>query len=438
MAAKRILVVDDEPNVVKSCARMLQLEGFEVQTASGGSEALALYKSERFDLALVDLRMPDMSGLDVLAALKEYDPNATAAIFTAYGTKENAIEALRLGAREFLEKPLDAKVVVATVRRILEQKDGTAVRGNLHSLNLPNIIQINCTERNQARLRLWRQRREASVFFADGNVVHAVFGDQVGEEVIYELLTWEDGEFELEMDVPPPEQTITANWSGLLLEGMRRIDESASGWDVLGELEEKLEEIEKGATASEVLQKEADVQIIPAADGDVGAPRTYLTQQLEELRRDVGARCAFLSDMQGQPLVKIGEIGTIDVVTLLSLLAGRFATSAELARHFGDGQALNISFHRGSRYEIHSASVGDDLFLALVYDRLVQASSIGIVWLYTRRAIGDLLSIPATVESTAAEQSPRAGFDNPLMAEMMAEIDTFFPGSPQGKKSRTG
>lgn len=424
MAAQRILVVDDEPNVVKSCARMLELEGFEVRTASGGSEALALYKSAHFDMALVDLRMPDMSGLEVLAALKEYDPNATAAIFTAYGTKENAIEALRLGACEFLEKPLDAKVVVATVRRILEQQEGTAVRGDLHSLSLPNIIQINCTERNQAHLRLRRRQEEASIFFADGNVAHAVLGDRVGEEVIYELLTWEDGEFELEMDVPLPEQTITANWSGLLLEGMRRIDESTAEQDILSDLE----------AIGEVPQEKADVQVIPAADGEVGTPRTYLAQQLEELRHDVGARCAFLADMQGRSLVEIGEIGKLDVATLLSLLAGSFVASAELARHFGDGQALNISFHRGSRYEIHSASVGDDLFLALVYDRRIQASSIGIVWLYTRRAIGDLLPIPAAAESTVTGQPPGTGFDNPLMAEMMAEIDAFFPDSSQGKR----
>ncbi len=432
MTAKRILVVDDEPNVVKSCARMLELEGFEVQTASGGSEALALYKREHFDMALVDLRMPDMSGLEVLAALKEHDPNATAAIFTAYGTKENAIEALRLGACEFLEKPLDAKVVVATVRRVLEQRADKAVRGNLHSLSLPNIIQINCTERNQAHLRLRHRQEEASVFFADGNVVHAVLGDQAGEEAIYELLGWEDGEFELEMDVPPPARTITTNWSGLLLEGMRRIDESAAGWDVLSELEALGEEEEE--TSIQAPQEEADVQIIPAAEGEAGAPQTYLTQQLEELRRDVGARCAFLADMEGRSLAETGRIGKLDVATLLSLLAGSFAASAELARHFGDGQALNISFHRGSRYEIHSASVGEDLFLALVYDRRVQASSIGIVWLYTRRAVENLRSIPAAVESSATERSPGARFDNPLMAEMMAEIDAFFPASSQEKR----
>ncbi len=246
MRSKRILVVDDEPNVVKSCARMLELEGFEVQGATSGTEAIALYKGDHFDLVLVDLKMPGMGGLQVLTALKEYNPDVTVVIFTAYSTKENILDALRLGAREFLEKPLDAKYLVSTVHRILEQKDdSTAVRGNLRSISLPVVIQINCAEHNQARLRVRRRGQEGYIFFTDGNVVHAALGSRVGEEAIYELLTWEDGDFELEMGVPAPERTITTGWSGLLLEGMRRIDESAAGlvvdWDEMEITEERME-----------------------------------------------------------------------------------------------------------------------------------------------------------------------------------------------------
>lgn len=65
------------------------------------------------------------------------------------------------------------------------------------------------------------------MFFADGNVVHAELGSLVGEEAVYELLSWEDGPFELKMDISTSERTIDVGWSGLLLEGMRRIDEHA-------------------------------------------------------------------------------------------------------------------------------------------------------------------------------------------------------------------
>jgi DNA-binding response OmpR family regulator/predicted regulator of Ras-like GTPase activity (Roadblock/LC7/MglB family) len=225
----RILVVDDEPNLVKLCVKTMEREGFEARGTTSGAEAIAFYKSEGFDLALVDLKMPDVDGLKVLTSLRKYDPSAAVVIFTGYGTKEDVVEALRLGACEFLEKPANAKTLVATVRRVLERGDSAAVRGNLHSLSLAGIIQINCIERNQARVRLRHQGREGSLFFADGEVVHAELGSQVGEEVVYELLTWKDGDFELEMGVSPPKQTIATGWSGLLLEGMRRLDEEAAG-----------------------------------------------------------------------------------------------------------------------------------------------------------------------------------------------------------------
>jgi CheY-like chemotaxis protein/predicted regulator of Ras-like GTPase activity (Roadblock/LC7/MglB family) len=229
VVAKRILLVDDEPNVVKSCARMLELEGFAVEGVTNGKEALDLYRGEHFDLVLTDLKMPDVDGLEVLTAVRRLNPDAAVVIFTAYGTKESVVEALRLGAREFLEKPLDTKTLTATVRRILSQENGATVRGNLRSMSLASIFQINCTERNRARLQIRHDEQEGSVYFADGDIVHAELGSQIAEEAVYEMLSWEDGDFEIEMDVPAPERTVTAGWSGLLLEGMRLLDEQTAG-----------------------------------------------------------------------------------------------------------------------------------------------------------------------------------------------------------------
>jgi len=218
---------------------MLELEGFEARGVTSGAEAITLYKSEKFDLVLVDFKMPGMDGLQVLAALKEYDTDAAVVIFTAYGTKETVVEALRLGACEFLDKPVNAETLVATVRRNLKPGSGAAVRGNLHTLSLPSIIQMSCAERNQACLQIKRQGQAGYIFFADGNVVHAMLDSLVGEEAVYELLTWEDGDFDWEMGVIPPERTVTVGWSGLLLEGMRRIDERNAGWEGLDALEEQ-------------------------------------------------------------------------------------------------------------------------------------------------------------------------------------------------------
>ena len=292
MTAKSILVVDDEPNVVKSCARMLELEGFAVQGVTSGAEAIDLYQHEGFDLVLTDLKMPNVDGLEVLTAIREHNPHAAVVIFTAYGTKDNVVEALRLGAREFLEKPLETKTLVATVRRILEQGDGTVVRGNLRSLSLPSIVQINCSERNRALLRVRHRGQEGRIFFADGDVVHAVLGSQVGEEAVYELLAWQEGDFELEMDVTVSERTISTNWSGLLMEGMRRLDEKAAG---LEELEEAEEEGVKGKMTQELAMALRRIEgvvgvVITARDGIV------LAYELENDPEKEGAVAVFVGN----------------------------------------------------------------------------------------------------------------------------------------------
>jgi hypothetical protein len=272
VTTKRILVVDNEPDELESYTGILEGQGFEVHGTTSGAQAIALYKREDFDLSLLGLKIPDMDGLKVLAALKEYDSSAAVIIFTAHGTKETVVEALRLGACEFIEKPANTETLIATVHRVLARGNGAVVRGKLRSMSLPSIVQINCTERNQARLRIKRQGQEGSIFFADGEVVHAVLDSRVGEEVVYELLTWENGDFELEMGVSPPEQTIATSWSGLLLEGMRQVDEQTAGLEELDapQRQQQHKEIGKMATRkrSEVLDEILSTLLSTSADID--------------------------------------------------------------------------------------------------------------------------------------------------------------------------
>jgi len=140
-----------------------------------------------------------------------------------------------------------------------------AIRGDLKDMPLTTLISVNCNECNQSRLRLRHGGQEAVVFFDEGQIAHVTLGDQQGEEVIYELLTWEEGHFELEMDVPPPARTVSTPWSNLVLDGMRLVDEDAAGWEVQWD---KVEAEEAKQTGDETAERMArDLKRIADIEG---------------------------------------------------------------------------------------------------------------------------------------------------------------------------
>ncbi len=116
----RILVIDDDDAILQSCQTILEDEGHEVDVASGGDAGLARLSQKWFDLALIDLKMPGMSGLDVLGKATAIHPDLVAVIFTAYGTIESAVEAIKKGAFNYLTKPFTASQLAAAVSKGLE------------------------------------------------------------------------------------------------------------------------------------------------------------------------------------------------------------------------------------------------------------------------------------------------------------------------------
>lgn len=231
-----ILIADDDPNTLQLLTVLLKNNGFQVTATSSGAEALNIYKQETPDIVLADLAMPDMNGMQLLGELKEYDPLAKVVIITAYGDKDTVAQAFRMGALEFLEKPLDPQFLISKLQDLLERED-RALEGDLQMMNLSSIIQINCEERNLAQLTLNHKGKVGVIYFKDGGMIHAEAGDLSGDDAIYSLLNWDSGSFRLKMGEEPANRTIHKSWSELLLEGMRRIDESTAGWST--ELEDK-------------------------------------------------------------------------------------------------------------------------------------------------------------------------------------------------------
>jgi predicted regulator of Ras-like GTPase activity (Roadblock/LC7/MglB family) len=114
------------------------------------------------------------------------------------------------------------------------------MQGRLEDMAVADLIQHNCQDRKVAKFELKSGARKAELFFKNGNVVHAVLDDREGEEAVYDLLTWEEGSFASKGEIESPQVSITREWSSLLLEGMRRLDEgqqkAASGKSLEQEL----------------------------------------------------------------------------------------------------------------------------------------------------------------------------------------------------------
>ncbi|MGB7207601.1 MAG: sigma-54 dependent transcriptional regulator [Pyrinomonadaceae bacterium] len=121
MARKSILVVDDEKNQREILETILSGEGYDVTTASSGEAAMKFVESRRFDLVLTDLKMTGMSGLDLLKELTNFDKSIIVILLTAHGSVDSAVDALRLGAFDYLQKPYDSEKLLDTVDRALKK-----------------------------------------------------------------------------------------------------------------------------------------------------------------------------------------------------------------------------------------------------------------------------------------------------------------------------
>jgi two-component system response regulator HydG len=118
----RILVVDDEEQVQKLLFDLLEYEGYQVETAGGVQEAVKLLEKQIYDLIITDLMMGSGTGMDLLKDVKEMSPESEVIMMTAYGSVENAVQAMKLGASDYLTKPFQLEEITLRVKKVLEKK----------------------------------------------------------------------------------------------------------------------------------------------------------------------------------------------------------------------------------------------------------------------------------------------------------------------------
>jgi two-component system response regulator PilR (NtrC family) len=141
---RKILVVDDEQNIRKLLKIFLTEEGYSVEVADNGESGLEAVKNHIFDLVITDLKMPKLSGFDLLKGIKEISPDTIVVIVTAFGTTESAVEAMKLGAFDYIQKPFKIDDIRLIVKNALDkhalQEELSILKEQFKSTSLENII----------------------------------------------------------------------------------------------------------------------------------------------------------------------------------------------------------------------------------------------------------------------------------------------------------
>jgi FixJ family two-component response regulator len=253
-----VFVVDDEAEVREALSLLLRTVALRARPYPDAQAFLADYTQDHCPACLLlDLRMPGMSGLDLLSRVREVSPATRSILITAYGSDEVEDESRRLNAAYYFTKPFQIDDFTLAVQSVLNDRPDAA-----------------------------------------------------------------------------PDSSVLS-----------------------------------------------------------GERRDRVLQRLTDLRFEVGAQGILLADLQGRLLAEVGLLDELALSTLTGLLGGSFVSLFDLARHLRESRSFNLTYHEGARYDLYAANVGDALFLTLIFDRRQGASRIGMVWLYTKRAIQDLLDL---------------------------------------------
>ncbi len=235
MARQNLLLVDDDAKSLRVMEVSLRNAGYAVTTAANGAEALAKVAAARPALVIADTEMPVLDGYELCRRLKadEQFKEIPFLFLTEEDSVEAKVKGLELGADDYLAKPIYIKEVITRVRMVLqkrereslEKKDKRRFFGSLEDMGVVDLLQTIEMGRKAGTIRFERGNQRATLWFEEGRVIDAKAGRLSREDAVYRLLTWEEGTFEIDFRAPDVPARISASTQGLLMEGMRRMDE---------------------------------------------------------------------------------------------------------------------------------------------------------------------------------------------------------------------
>jgi len=233
----KILLVDDNPMILGMLRHELA-ELAPVATVNNGADALAHAIEQTPDLIITDYSMPGFDGRQLVERLKSRPATAKIPVIVL-ATRADISEKLRHmqdSVEDFVEKPFFVKEAVGRVKRVLdklalekmakEAPGETVLRGSLAQMNVIDLLQSLELGRKTCSLGISNNGENCDLFFTEGQISHAIYGDLKGDDAVYKVLTWTAGNFKIDFEASSSENTITKSTQGLLMEGLRLLDEA--------------------------------------------------------------------------------------------------------------------------------------------------------------------------------------------------------------------
>jgi CheY-like chemotaxis protein len=239
VAKQSLLLVDGDTKSLRVLEVSLKKSGFNVTTAVNGQDALAKVETSAPDLIISDTKMPEMDGFELVERLKQNADWATIPFIflTGQSDVEDKIRGLELGVEDYLTKPIYIKEIVTRVKILLQKKQRqsleenkresrTKFAGALSDMAVVDLIQTIEISRKSGVIHFTNSDgKRGAIYFRNGKVIDAELGRLTGEDAVYRLLVWNEGEFEVEFKNVRRKDVIELSSQGLLMEGMRRVDE---------------------------------------------------------------------------------------------------------------------------------------------------------------------------------------------------------------------
>jgi DNA-binding response OmpR family regulator len=234
----KVLLVDDNPMILEML-RLALTQFSSVSTLTDGADALLKAIDDKPDLIIADYTLEAMDGKQLLQKLKSRSATAHIPVILMASKTDitEKLKALQDTVEDFIEKPFFVKDAAARIKKVVdkislekmarEAPGESVLRGNLAQMNVMDLLQSLDMGHKTCSLVLSNNGDKCQLYFTDGQINHATYGNLKGDEAVYKVLLWTGGNFEIDFNGSSQDQTTTRSTQGLLLEGLRLLDESS-------------------------------------------------------------------------------------------------------------------------------------------------------------------------------------------------------------------